>query len=266
MTQPPARDDLTLAIGPFATWARVNRVALPYPLDISTVPGVREVPSSEPALQRLAAVSANPRVAVLYIRDRADGRVNRAVAVADTGSSAVVVRSDDTEVGIRVIADTELVRSIADLLPELAPLTGAVYETDAATWDRLMAIAGAAAGSAGSGVSAAKSERVLDAFADAEVPAPLAQAVVSTTGRRITTGVLGSLTWGAGADARQPRLGTHAAAWYEYETGGILVDRRDTRHGGAVVTVAPYRREAATRLLSALIVDTLRAVGPNAAG
>lgn len=255
MTQPPTPDDLVLPIGPFATWARVKRVALPYPLDITPVPGVRDAPSSEPVLDRLAAVCADPRVAVLYIRDQPDGGVTRAVAVADTGSSAALVRCDDAEVGIRLIADTELVRSIAELLPELAPLAGARYETDWANWDRLLA-------NAGSMEAGTNPDRVLDAFEDAEVPVPLARAIVSTGARRITTGVLGALTWGPGVGRREARLGLHAAAWYEYDSGGVLVDRRDTGRN-RVVIVEPYRREGASRLLSTLIAETLRTVGPG---
>jgi hypothetical protein len=190
---------------------------------------------------------------VLYIRDRVGGGLVRAVAVADTGSSAVVIRCDDVEVGIRLIGETELVRGIADLLPEVAPLPGAQYEADAATWDRLMAVAD----------SGTNPERVLDAFADAEVPASLTRAIASTAGRRITTGVLGALTWGPEAAGRQARLGTHAAAWYEYEPGGVLVDRRDSGRGRASVVVEPYRREAATRLLSVLIADALRTAAPG---
>jgi hypothetical protein len=254
MADPHPRDDAALPIAQFATWARVRRVTLPYPLDISSVPGLREAPPSVPALDRLAEGCAAPRVALLYVRDRADGPLTRAVAVADTGSSAVVVHCDDVEVGVRSIGETDLVRSVAELLPEVAPLTGAGFQTDGASWDRLMAVAD----------SGTKPERVLDAFADAEVPAPLTRAIAHTAGSRITTGVLGVLTWPAqsGDGAGQARLGAHAAAWYEYEAGGVLVDRRETGRGAAVI-VEPYRREAATRLLSGLIAESLRRASPG---
>lgn len=243
-------DARVLELPQFASWVRVRRVPLPYPLDVATVPGLRSgIPDDDDTLRLFAEVCAAPRVGLFFLRYRPENdATTRAVAVADTGSRAIRVRMDDTRADLRPVGDTELVQAIAEILPVLPPLTGVNFEVDEATWTRLLELT----------VSDAKRDRVIDAYEHAGVPPALARALLGETPTAVTTGVLGVVLWADG-NAASSQFGADVASWYEFAGGAVLVERFAGRRSGQVgVRVQPYTPVTVGRTLSALVTRALR--------
>jgi hypothetical protein len=233
---------LQLPIAQFAVWAREHGVRLPYPLDISDVPGARQhqpAPAS-PHLDRVAQVAAAPRVAVFWLRiDPATGTSECAVAVADD-ALGVLVRMSATQIEIRPVPAAELVISLGSTLPAFAPLAFETATVSEERWNEILAVA--AQPGAGAALEAT------------ELPARLTRAIV-TPARSI--GTLGALTWTSGAS----QLGALLASWFEYGGGAVLARLEAARSSGGQRTVAlePYSPAAAGRALASMVTQALRA-------
>jgi hypothetical protein len=233
---------LQLPTAQFAVWAREHGVRLPYPLDISGVPGwsQQQPDPAAPQLARLAQVAGDPRVAVFRLRVQpSTGTSECAVAAADDAVGVFVSMSAGL-VEIRPVPAAELVISLGATMPAFEPLPIEATTVSEPRWNQVLA---AAAGP--------------DALAVLEasgLPVELKRAIV-TPARSI--GTLGALTWAGGTS----QLGDLLASWFEYSAGTVLARLEPGRPAGAdrSVVLAPYSPTAAARALTAIATEALRA-------
>jgi hypothetical protein len=233
---------LLLPTAQFAVWAREHGVRLPYPLDVSGVPGAgqRRPDPTAPQLTRLAQIASDPRVGVFRLRvDPSTGTSDSAVAVADD-EVGVLVSTSAGQVEIRPVEATELVISLGASLPALAPLTIDVTTLPEPRWNAILAA-----------LTRPDAAAVLE---ESELPLRLTQAML-TPPRSI--GTLGALTWAGGSS----RLGALLASWFEYRSGTLLARLDDARlvGGDRSVVLEPYSLAAAAGALTSIATAALRA-------
>lgn len=227
----------------FAAWSRARGVALPYPIDLSAVPGagVAVAADDPPALQLLRRVLGERRLAVFSLRADPDIVTDCAVAVgADRDGAVIRVRGD--AVTLRRVRASELVAALADTLPDRAGLRFAAVELDEARWTRLLAELRRGGGAT---VRAAT-------LADLGLPPTLVRAM--DTASPVPVGTLGVVVWRGGAE----HLGPTLATWHEYPDGAVLTSVLAPRRTGQLrVQIAPYDRANAVRTAGEAVATAL---------
>jgi hypothetical protein len=224
----------------FAVWARRARLRLPYPLDITTVPGVGVLPPEPepPELRTLAAILNAPRVSAFGLRSLPDGTADCYLAVA-ADDDAMLLTLDATTTSLTEVAETELALGVVTALPSSAEFAMEAAELPEDEWNRLVALA-----------QSDESDQLGDRFAEAGLPRELAKAMATAATEPVVLGVLGASAWAGPKE----RLGPRLAAWYEYPSGTVLTERVPP-HGrtGPVIRVAGLNRESAFRALAAAV-------------
>lgn len=231
----------------FAVWARGTRLRLPYPLDISTVPGagVAAPDPESPELRTLADILAAPRVSAFGLRSLPDGAADCYLAVAGP-ADAMLLTMDAAETTLASTAETELALGVVTALPTTAAFALNAVELPEGEWDALVALAREDA-----------PKQLTERFAQAGLPGELGAAVAAAEAEPVAIGVLGASAWAGPTE----RLGPRLAAWYEYPSGAVLVERVPPRgRTGPVIRLSPLTRESAVRAVAAAVGDSVNSV------
>lgn len=234
----------------FAGWARANRIRLPYPLDVSDVPGPprRQPAPDDPVLELVAAICAAPRLAVYAVRADPSGASDCVVAVAG-GSQAVRISLGEDTTRIRETPDSELVTSVVGLLPDLVPARFDPVELSESQWSAAL-----------SAVGTAPEARSADLRAELQALGTgdrLAELLASASPASIAIGSLGAVVWHE-AGAPLGDLGPGMASWHEYPGAAVLAHLRAPRHGGGnVVRVSGFTPDDAVRALGEAVAIAL---------
>jgi ESAT-6 protein secretion system EspG family protein len=235
----------------FAVWSRSAHLRLPYPLDITPVPGFGVEPpdAEQPELLALATVLAAPRVSAFAVRAAPDGTSERVLAVA-ADEDAVLVTMDETTTALAAVRDTELALGVVTALAAADEFSLAPTELPEPDWDELFAL-----------TRADPPTQVVERFAEARLPRELAEAMVAAAASPVVVGVLGASAWAGGSE----RLGPRVTAWYEYPGGAVLTERVPP-HGraGPVIRLGPRTPEAMFRALATAVGDAVTAAASGA--
>lgn len=234
--------DYAVSTTAFAAWSRAHGVALPYPIDLSAVPGAGvTVPAEDPPLRLLRRVLADRRLAVFCLRADPDAITECSVAVGADREGVLVGLRDDT-VTLRRIGATELVAALVETLPPLSALPFPATELDEARWTRLLEELRRAGGAAVPGT----------VLADLGLPTPLVRAM--STASPVPVGTVGVLVWREQGE----HLGPTLATWHEYPAGAVLTCLLAPRRPGPLrVRIAPYERTEAARTLAEAVATAL---------
>jgi hypothetical protein len=242
---------LALPTPQFAVWARSARLRLPYPLDITTVPGIG-VPHPDPELPELRTLTVilrSPRVSAFGLRSRVDGTADSYLAVA-ANDEAMLLTLDTTTTTLAAVPETELALGVVTALPSAPEFALKPAEVPEPEWDALVALA-----------RSDEPNQLAERCAEAGLPRELGEAMAAAATEPVVIGVLGASAWASGSARVGPRL----AAWYEYPSGAVLTERVPP-HGrtGPVIRVSPLTRGSALRALAAAVGDSVTSVNSGA--